>query len=74
MQKSVLNRFYQTMVSLSDDCNMPVYTYLLRDFDGVAVKVDDEDLLPAKDLIIKNQAIRKYFTIRKSLGDRRKRA
>lgn len=56
--EQVLNRFFQTMVSLSDDCNMPVYTYLLRDFDGVAVKVDDEDLLPAKDLIIKNQAIR----------------
>lgn len=58
----VIHRFFQSMLAISNDADMPDYTYLMEDFDGNAVQVNDKDLLHARDYIVKLQRLRESNT------------
>ena len=60
--EQVIHRFFQSMLTIADDAEMPDYTYLMESFDGNAVKVNDKDLLHARDYIVKLQRIRESDT------------
>ena len=53
-----IQKFYQTMTAIADDCGMPDYTYLMKDFDGKAVTIVDKDLSHLRDVITRFQIMR----------------
>jgi len=57
MMTQIIARFYQVMSTLATDGGMPDYSYLMRDFDGTAVKTSDENQKHLIDSICKNQII-----------------
>lgn len=60
--EQVIHRFFQSMLTLADDADMPDYTYLMEDFDGNAVDVQDKDLYHARDYTVKLQKLRESDT------------
>lgn len=60
--EQVIHRFFQSMLTLADDADMPDYTYLMEDFDGNAVEVTDKDLYHARDYTVKLQKLRESDT------------
>ena len=60
--EQIVHRFFQMMLAIADDANMPDYTYLLKDFDAKAVKTSDKNLQHLKDAITKSQLIRDQAT------------
>lgn len=60
--EQIVHRFFQMMLAIADDANMPDYTYLLKDFDAKAVKTSDKNLQHLKDSITKSQLIRDQAT------------
>ncbi len=60
--EQIVHRFFQMMLAIADDANMPDYTYLLKDFDAKAVKTSDKNLQHLKDSITKSQLVRDQAT------------
>lgn len=60
--EEIVHRFFQMITTISDDSNMPDYTYLMKNFDGKAVAIIDADLQHLKDEIVKTQLIRDQAT------------
>lgn len=60
--EQIVHRFFQMMTTLADDSNMPDYTYLMKNFDGKAVAITDQNLQHLKDAIVKYQLIRDQKT------------
>lgn len=60
--EQVIHRFFQSMLTLANDADMPDYTYLMEDFDGNAVEITDKDLYHARDYTVKLQKLRESDT------------
>lgn len=60
--EQIIHRFFQTMLTLADDAEVPDYSYLMEDFDGNAVGVLDEDLQHSRDYCYKLQRNREADT------------
>ena len=60
--EQIIHRFFQTMLTLADDAEVPDYSYLMEDFDGRAMYTDDNDLLHTIDYCTKLQRNREADT------------
>ena len=60
--EQIIHRFFQTMLALADDAEVPDYSYLMEDFDGNAVGILDDDLQHSRDYCYKLQRNREADT------------
>lgn len=60
--EQIIHRFFQTMLALADDAEVPDYSYLMEDFDGNAVGVLDDNLQHSRDYCYKLQRNREADT------------